>query len=212
MKLLSLLLSVSFLALAQPTLTVSGPSGNTKAGSTVNLAVAISGTSGTGDQAVQFSLSGITWPIVPTAGAATTAAGKALTCALVGVSYNCIVAGGAATLGDGTIASLQVTLPKSAASGTVSIALSNQLAAATDGQGFVIAGGVTAAAPFAFAITSACDISGDGKVDATDTGMAVLQALGVGACSSDLNSDGKCNILDVQIVAAASVNGFCAAK
>lgn len=212
MKTILGLLMLAAALYAQPTVSITGPAANIKAGSTFTMAVSISGAASSGDQAVQFSLANIAWPVVASTGSAATAAGKSLACATVAGVFNCIVAGGASVLTDGQIATLQVTLPKTAPAGTVPISLSNLLAALTDASGNVTGSTVGASAPFTLSITSACDLDSSGAVNATDLASMIQQSLGVSACTADLNSDGKCDVKDVQVVAGAMVSGFCAAK
>jgi hypothetical protein len=210
-KLLTLILWAA-LASAQ-TLTITGP-GSVKAGSTFTLGIGLSGTGTTGDQAFQFSLSGISsWTIAPVRGTAATTANKTVSCAAVGVSYNCIVAGlNTATLVDGQQVVLTVTVPRNAGSGTTTVSASSLLAAATDANGSANGVSLVAPVPFTLSVTSACDLDGNGVIDATDLATAMQQVVGVGACSADLNSDGVCNVIDVQIIANAPASGKCAAK
>jgi hypothetical protein len=71
----------------------------------------------------------------------------------------------------------------------------------------VLSGTVGSAAP---AVSNACDLNGDGVVNAADVQIAVNQAIGTSACSNgDVNHDGVCNILDVQTVINASLGGAC---
>lgn len=211
MRFLIALFAVSALG-AQPTLSISGPPANQKAGTTFTLTVSVSGTGTSGDEALQFSLP-LSWPVVPATGTAATSAGKAVTCAQVGPSYNCIVVGmNSNNLTDGQLATLAITIPKTAGSGTVPFSLSNLLAAATDGTGTVNGAPLVAGSPFILSITSLCDLNSDGVINAADLALIVQQAIGSSACTADLNSDGKCNIQDVQIVGNAAGSGFCAAK
>jgi Dockerin type I domain len=212
--LIAVTLAVGLYAQAVPVavVAVTGPPSNIKAGSTFTVQVSLSATAGSGDQAVQFSLANISWPVVATTGTAAAAAGKTLTCATVAGVLNCIVVGGVSALTDGQIATLQITLPKTAGSGTAPVSLSGLLAAVTDANGSVTGASLSASPPFTLSITSACDLNSDGTVNATDLASMVQQSLGVSACTADLNSDGKCSILDVQIAAGAAASGFCAAK
>ena len=56
---------------------------------------------------------------------------------------------------------------------------------------------------------TACDVSGDGNVNAVDVQLEANQALGAATCKNDMNQDHVCNVIDVQIVATAVVSGTC---
>lgn len=59
-------------------------------------------------------------------------------------------------------------------------------------------------------VTSACDLNGDGLVNAADVQLAINQALGLIACTNaDLQQNGKCNVVDVQRIINASMGGAC---
>jgi hypothetical protein len=63
--------------------------------------------------------------------------------------------------------------------------------------------------PSAIAV-SACDLNGDGAVNAADVQIAINQALGVTACTNaSLQANGACNVVDVQRVINASLGGSC---
>ncbi len=211
MKLLTLALFAGSLS-AQPVITIGGPPGNIKAGATFQLTLNITGLAGTGDQALQFSLSGISgWSISPATGTAAVAAGKTLTCAAVAPAYNCVVEGAISLMTDGQIAVLNVTLPAMTPPGTTSIALSNLLAAVTTTTGNIIGGAINPGPPFPLSIINTCDLSGDGVVNASDMTIMRSQVLGTTVCTvADLNADKKCNILDTQILDRAIATGSCA--
>jgi hypothetical protein len=58
--------------------------------------------------------------------------------------------------------------------------------------------------------STACDLNGDGVVDALDVQLAINQALGLAACSTaDLQQTGQCNVVDVQRVVNASLGAAC---
>jgi hypothetical protein len=60
------------------------------------------------------------------------------------------------------------------------------------------------------AVNSSCDLNSDGKVNVLDVQLATNQALGNTTCSSgDLNGDGQCSIIDVQRVVSASLGASC---
>jgi len=57
---------------------------------------------------------------------------------------------------------------------------------------------------------SACDVNGDGAVNASDVQLAINQALGLTPCgSADLQHSGKCTVVDVQRIINASLGGAC---
>lgn len=57
---------------------------------------------------------------------------------------------------------------------------------------------------------SACDLNGDGVVNAADVQLAVNQTLGVAPCTNaSLQQNGQCNVVDVQRVIKSSLGGSC---
>ena len=65
---------------------------------------------------------------------------------------------------------------------------------------------VTSSAP------SPCDVNGDGVTNGADVTAAINQALGVSACTADLDKDLQCSVVDVQRVINAALGGQCVAK
>lgn len=61
---------------------------------------------------------------------------------------------------------------------------------------------------FYFTACSACDLNGDGAMDALDLQRAINQALSVDLCD-DIDGDGQCTVLDVQRVSTAILGGGC---
>ena len=57
---------------------------------------------------------------------------------------------------------------------------------------------------------SPCDLNSDSRVDSSDVQLGIDQTLGKSTCSSgDLSGDGKCNVVDVQRIINAALNGTC---
>ncbi|MGA7235515.1 MAG: hypothetical protein WBY44_07540 [Bryobacteraceae bacterium] len=57
---------------------------------------------------------------------------------------------------------------------------------------------------------SACDLNGDGVVNALDVQAAINQALGIATCgTAALTGNGQCTVVDVQRVINASLGGAC---
>lgn len=102
------------------------------------------------------------------------------------------------------IMSQVLTIPTTAKGGTFQVAVSNIVA--VDPNGTVVP--VSAGAALTITVTvpiSPFDLNRDGVIDVTDVGLAITQALGIGACATgDVNADGKCNIQDVQQVIHAA--------
>jgi len=59
------------------------------------------------------------------------------------------------------------------------------------------------------AATSPCDLNSDGVVNVGDVQIAVNQALGLAACTMNLDGTGVCDITDVQRIIAAALGGAC---
>ncbi len=199
---------------AQPVISVTGPSGNQRAGNTITLAVTLSSTGTAADQAVQFSVSGIPWPVTVSVGSAASAASKNAYCFTAASVVKCIIAGlNTSILADGFLAIVTVPIPKTAQAGTIPITISNLLAASNDSNGNANAAPLVAASPFSLSTISACDLNSDGVIDSLDHLLAVDQANGKTACTSgDLDSNGKCDVVDVQIIGNAVVSHVCGAR
>lgn len=65
--------------------------------------------------------------------------------------------------------------------------------------------------PLAAQITP-CDVNHDGVVNIVDVQNAVNQALGLSACTVDLDGDGKCAVADLQRVIVAALGGACSSS
>jgi hypothetical protein len=58
--------------------------------------------------------------------------------------------------------------------------------------------------------TVTCDLNSDGKVNVIDVQLGTNQALGIAACgTADLNGDGRCTIVDVMRIVSASLGATC---
>jgi len=197
---------------AAVSLALTGPIGTVRAGTAITLTVAINGTASTNAAAVQFSIPSMGWTETPTIGTSESGTpAKTIQCAIVSGQLNCIVYGlNSNPLADGTLATLSVTLPRNLATGTTSLSLTNTLAADNNGSTVTVG----AAAPFALSTVSVCDVNGDGTVTAADMTAALPYYLQQSTCTPvfDLNSDGVCNVLDLQILATAIGGGACNAK
>jgi len=53
-------------------------------------------------------------------------------------------------------------------------------------------------------------VNGDGPTNISDEQLCVNQAIGVSACTADINKDGLSNVVDVQRVVNAALGGPCA--
>jgi murein DD-endopeptidase MepM/ murein hydrolase activator NlpD len=61
----------------------------------------------------------------------------------------------------------------------------------------------------AYSAPNRCDLNGDGVVDLKDVELGRQMALKLIPCTADLNMDGECNVIDVQRIVNASLNGVC---
>jgi len=131
-----------------------------------------------------------------TAGAASTAAGKTVTCgSIVCVDYGL----NQNVLGAGALASVTVT-PPSTARGPLTLTIAAPLSA--DAQGNALS---TTAVTVTLIALSPFDLNGDGKVDAADLIIAVNQVIGLQPCTTaDFNGDGVCNVQDLVLLIADS--------
>jgi hypothetical protein len=139
-----------------------------------------------------------------TAGAASTAAAKTLYCNAVWL--NCLAVGINANLyAAGVVATHLVTVPAGATPGAAVITMPG----ATPLIGVVGATLIGDAAPltvgpaYTVAVLATTDLNGDGKTDILDLQLMIQEIL-TGAVVNDQNGDGVGNVRDVQIVAKAA--------
>lgn len=186
------LLALPALAFGQPVLTLSGPA-TAKSGASISVALS---SSQAGAAMLQWSL---TLPTgfkitAATAGAASTAASKNLSCTADFVM--CIDYGLTTTaIGTGVIANYTILVPPTA-TGPVSIGVSGPMGASPTALAFPIVAG----APLSITTKIPADLNGDGKVDSTDLNLMISEILSGGACPDDQDGDGKCTVIDAMVV------------
>ena len=194
----------------QVTLTTSIDKANLRPGETANLIIGIAGQSAPTVTALLLTRE----PIppnrlnigLPAITGAASAAMKVRTCGST-LSSRCAVynVGAPNAIANGNILTAIVTAPANAAPGEVLIRISDVSAAAADGTAVPIL------PPADLRVTvlppqSPLDVNRDGRVDIIDVNLIVQQAIGnVAVTTCDLNADTICNVLDVQLVAAAAV-------
>jgi len=179
MRTLCILLLASAALFAQASLDLSGIPGLAPAGTTVTVTISL--TLGGGPAGLQWDMTGLP------AGAtfASLVTGKTIQCS----ATRCILSGlNATAIADGPVATIQYAQPAT----PPSEALTATLAASPAGAAVTTTAG---------GIVSRCDLSGDGKIDATDVGLAVTQALA--------STTGTPTILDVIRVIIAAFGGAC---
>lgn len=142
------------------------------------------------------------------AGASSTAAGKALYCNAP--STNCLVVGvNTNVYGAGVVATYQVVVPAGAAPGPASISMPG--AAPLIGViGSTLTGGtapLNAGAPYSFQVLAPTDLNSDGKTDILDLQILIQEILGSGPVAHDQNGDGTSDVRDAEIVARAATPG-----
>lgn len=190
-------------AMAQtPNLTLSTSSSGSKAGGSVTLSV---NSNLATMAAVQWSLSlpaGVT--VVPTVGAAATAASKVLNCNSTGTL--CLLSGlNQNLIGVGILANYTVTFPANV-SGPQNFTINFPVAADAGASKVTVISGPT----LPIAILSKYDLTGDGRVDILDVQVAITQVITGSCTTADVNGDGSCDVLDVAavILSALGVTGF----
>lgn len=73
----------------------------------------------------------------------------------------------------------------------------------------VLSAGLFLLSVSASAQSNACDLNGDGKVDASDVQSAINMSLGLSGCTANVYGAGVCNVVVVQRVINASLGGAC---
>lgn len=200
----AMMISLLFAALltasawGQVTLTPSAPA-TARAGATITATVALSGSSSAGPGAMQWA-----W-VVPAGWQMSSPGGaqRTLTCAIP-VNPLCVVYGlTRAPHPNGQVANVQVAIPPIAAPGTYTIGLSAPVAATVDLAPVAMPISVGAAATIR--VLHRSDLNGDGSLTVEDALAMANQAVGNAACTDDQNGDGRCDAVDIQIVATAIV-------
>lgn len=143
-----------------------------------------------------------------TAGAASTAAGKVLYCNAP--ATNCLVVGvNTNVYGAGVVATYSIVVPAAAAPGPASISMPG--AAPLIGVlGATLTGGTAplgVGTAYSFQVLAPTDLNGDGKTDILDLQILIQEILGGGPVANDQNGDGASDVRDAAIVARAAVPG-----
>jgi hypothetical protein len=198
MRLFTALLFAS-LMFGQATLTLTGPA-TARIGSsiTVNLTLANPPASLAAMQWDATLPAGVTATSV-TGGASNTAA-KTLYCNAT--STRCLTVGINANLyAAGVVATYSLTLPASAAPGSVSIPLGGLVGATLQGD----AAALTAGPAYSFTVLARTDLNGDGKTDVLDLQLMIQEILSGSPPLNDQNGDSVGNIRDAQLIARAAL-------
>lgn len=186
------------LPLFAQTLTLSGPA-TARPGATVTVSLTAAAS---GSAALQWAVglpAGYTATVV--AGAAAT--GKALTCNASN-AFCLLVGQNATVIGNGVVAAYSLRVPASV-SETAALPLSSLLGASAVGNPVTITSGPA----YSLQILAHEDLNGDGSVTAADVTLMTTQAIESqttpSACVNDLNSDGRCDVLDVMQIVLKSL-------
>ncbi len=190
----------------QPATLTLSCSNSVHAGSTLTCSIALAG--GSLPAGLQWTLatSSPVGAVVVTPAAAVTAVQKnflcnaANMCLLIGVNANQIA--------DGALATLGIPIPAGSGNRQMILNLSATIGASLLGTPV----SATANPPVSVSILSGCDINGDGQTNAADVTAEGNGVLAVPQTASDLNSDGKPDVVDVQIVINAVRGLACAAQ
>lgn len=206
----TLLLSTAALA-QQVSLNLIQPPGQVRAGSSIQIQAVLTGATGKSIAAwegVIRSTSGGIWKAVD--GPTAVAAAKQFSCAAVTGTgeFKCLQAGiNQNVLSDGVLGTYTLDIPVNATVGTITVVIGSTLGASLDGDGVPVTGNsvnFVLASPI-----SKCDINGDGATNSQDIVLFTNQVLGLAACSSDLDGDGKCTVIDLSRIINASLTGVC---
>lgn len=167
-------------------ISLSSSPGLAPSGQAVTLTLTLTG--GGGPAALQFDLAGV--PVGATI--TSTVTGKTVTCngSSTVAPTRCILSGLNLTpIPDGQIATIQYSQPATAPTETIG----NPLSATPAGSA-----GVTLTGQ----VSSKCDLNGDGKIDSTDVGFAITQAL-----PAPVNS--MINVVELVKILIAGFGGTC---
>ena len=63
----------------------------------------------------------------------------------------------------------------------------------------------TSGPTYSVTVLALTDLNGDGKTDILDLQLLIPQIVGTSACSNDLNGDSKCDLLDALILIRAAL-------
>lgn len=179
------------------------------------LTLTLANSSGQNLAAVEWTITGIPAgsTVSEATGAASTAAGKTVTCAPVSSAGDllCVAAGLNQTVyADGVVATISLGLPTTATPGTLSLTTANALSATASATAVT-----TSAGPILpLTVLNPCDLTGDGSINAADLTSAIQQVLGIASCSTaDLVGSGACTgqngLTDLLRVIGAALGGSC---
>ncbi len=148
--------------------------------------------------------------VTAVAGPAAVAAGKSIQCS-TGLTPTCIVFGFNETpITNGVIAAFTVTLGSSLPTSPIQVTLSAPIEADVNGSALAVA---VVNPTLSLPVLDKCAITGDASPSPADQQVVVAAIIGKTTTpATDLNQDGATNVLDAQMVAAASINGVCTAK
>ena len=202
---------------AQATLTLSANPAAVKAGQPVTVTATLAGGTSPAEAGVRLTvppqLTSVTAALNPAIVSKTLFCSVDFSyCIAMGVVGGTVVNNGAipdgallswtGTVAAGSTGSLTVAI--AAGSGTVQL-LSGTQASIT----------ITPPVALTIPILSACDLNGDGKIDASDLILLVNWIVGrstPGAGQTcDVNGDGRCDLLDLGVIFTAALGGACAA-
>lgn len=217
MKRLALFLLASALLFAQGTLTLvntgTPPAAGYAAGAVVPLAINAAGNNTCGAGSLGC-VTGAEFTVTTTAGTiafiapASFGSAKTLACS-PSSPYTCLLVGlnNITPIPAGLLATVSLTIPTPAPTTPITVTLSNPVEADGAGNGLV----VTVLNPtVSLSPVNRCAVTGDSSVSSADTSAVINEALtGMTTPATDLNSDGKTNVLDAQIVATAGSGGPC---
>jgi len=181
-------------------------SNNVRAGSTLTCSITLSG--GSLPAGLQWTLatSSPVGAVIVTPAAAVISAQKNFLC---NAANMCLLTGiNANQIADGALANLSIPIPAGSGNRQMTLNLSATIGASLLGTAL----SATANPPVSVSVSSGCDINGDGQINAADVTAQQNGLLATPQTSSDLNSDGKSDVVDVQIVINAARGLACAAQ
>lgn len=207
MKRLVFLSMLPCLAIAQHTLTLSGPA-TARPGDTITITANLGTTTPAVIAAIQWTNSYI--PLTSTAGSVVAAAAKQLSCNNYSSTRQiCVIHGlNLNTISSGPLATYTYQIPLGQAPGSLTFRLVENVVPPVMPLGTIASTATGASVTvtntyYTVNILSKFDLDGDGSTAVSDLNILLDQVLGKAGCAADYNGNGVCDVQDVILMQRA---------